>query len=169
MSAKYYILLGMILIGISVYRCAIIISNFVDMKYAANCVEDLKFSIMRLFLEQQNILAEFGVKLDFRLHNNKFFSRIAPLYSKMYDNYIYVKPETNTRLRHEYVERLKINYEDNINSINNTIMLINSYSCMHNYARDLLPSFLCDSETEFIEDIDPKRDHGIVGTGGGII
>lgn len=169
MTAETYIVAGSILVIIAIYRCIDAISNFVDMRYSSNCVEDLKFNIMRLFLEQQNILVEMGIKLDFRLHNDEFFETIAELYDKMFDSYKYVTPTTNTRLKAEYVVHLKSNYADNINSINTTIMLLNSYSCRHNYDRDLLPSFLCDKETKFIENIDPRRDHGIDGTACGLI
>lgn len=169
MTAELLIMAGLILVCIAVIRCIALINNLVDMRYAANCVEDLKFNIMRLFLEQQNILATLGIKLDFRLHNDKFFEKIVTLYRKMYDSYVYVVPSTNTRLKEEYIEQLRSNYEDNISSINTTIILLNSYSCRHNYARDFLPSFLCDAETRYVEDIDPKHDHGIYGTGGGLI
>lgn len=169
MLAELFIISGLILVGVSMYRLFVLVGHFFDMRYAAGCVEDLKFNIMRLFLEQQNILAEFGVKLDFRLHNNKFFENIEPLYKKMLNSYSYVSAATNSRLRQDYIEQMKINYGDNINSINTTITLLNSYSCMHNYARDMLPSIVCDKETKFIEDINPMRDHGIEGTECGII
>lgn len=169
MPAEVYIVTGTLFIIVAIYRSVVVICNFVEMRYSANCVEDLKFNIMRLFLEQQNILSEMGVRMDFRLHNNKFFDKITQLYEKMYDAYVYVSPDVNTRLRSDYVARLKQNYEDNINSINTTIILLNSYSCRHNYARDCVPGFLCDSETQFVENIDPRRDHGICGTAGGLI
>ncbi len=169
MSAEVFIVAGSILVFIAIYRCIVIVINFVEMRYASNCVEDLKFNIMRLFLEQQSILAELGIKMDFKLHNNKFFDKITGLYTKMYDSYVYISPETNSRLKPEYIEQLRMNYEDNINSINTTIILLNSYSCRHNYARELIPTFLCDKETLFVETIDPRRDHGINGTGGGLI
>lgn len=169
MSAGVYILAGSILICIAIFRCIIVIGYFVDMRYSANCVEDMKFSIMRLFLEQQNILAELGIKIDLKLHNNKFFDKITLLYSKMCDCYVYITPETNTRLKPEYVEQLRSNYRDNISSINTTIILLNSYSCRHNYAREMLPNFISDKESAFVENIDPRRDHGIDGTGGGLI
>lgn len=169
MLAEIYILVGFIFVGIAIYKGVVLVSNFFDMRYSADCVEDLKFNIMRLFLEQQNILAEFGVKKDFRLHNNKFFSKIVDLYQKMYDSYEYISTDMNTRLREEYVEQLRNNYGDNINSINTTIVLLNAYSCRHNYARDMLPSIICDKETKFVEDIDPRRDHGIDDTGSGLI
>lgn len=169
MSANFFTVAGVILVLIAIYRCAIIISTFMDMKYSRDCVEDLKFNIMRLFLEQQNILIEFGVKKDFRLPNNRFFEKISEFYDKMYDCHSYVSSSTNNRLRADYIEQLRTNYEDNINSINTTIILLNSYSCRHNYNRDMLPSFLCGRETKFVESINPIRDHGIDGTGGGLL
>lgn len=169
MSANGFIIAGIILVGIAIFRCIVIISNFVEMRYASNCVEDLKFNIMKLFLEQQNILTDLGIRKDLRLRNDRFFEHITELYHKMCESYEYIKPETNTRLNAKYVEQLKTNYEDNINSINTTIILLNSYSCRHNYARDLVPNFLCDKETDTVESIDPRRDHGINGTGGGLI
>ena len=169
MTANFFIIAGGILLVIAICRGAVLIDSFVDMRYSSNCVEDLKFNIQRMFLEQQSILAEIGVRKDFRLHNNKFFENIAALYSKMYDSYTYVSPDTNSRLNDKYIEKLRSNYEDNINSINNTIILLNSYSCRHNYNRDMLPNFLCDRESSFVENIDPRRDHGIDGTAGGLI
>lgn len=163
---KAAILIALVVITVKVVY---IIVNFIDMKYTGNYVQDLEFNIMRLFLEQQNILAELGIKVDLRLHNNKFFRSIKEVYDKMCNNYIYITPSVNTRIKESYIEQLKSNYEDNINSINMTIMVLNSYSCMHNYACDNIPVFLRDGETGYVENINPRRDHGIVGTEGGLI
>lgn len=169
MSSEFYIVTGFILIGLAGCKLFELIRYFFDMRFAADSVEDLKFSIMRLFLEQQNILAELGIKINLRLYNDKFFDRIDELYKKMYESYKYISYDTNSRLKRDYVDKLKNNYGDNINAINTTITLLNSYACMCNYARDMLPTIVCGKEAKFVDNINPMQDHGIEGTGCGLI